>query len=132
MSSAPEAQYPGNPSLPREVRDKILSTFRHTLNLFKESKIDDCLIGCDFILKMDPRFAPARQLLDKAKNPAAAVDVAALEAVVAETPTRQERVRSFYGAETYARLVAVKDRWDPANVFRHNQNIRPSALSQAA
>jgi tetratricopeptide (TPR) repeat protein len=94
MSSVPEAQYPGNPSLPREVRDKILSTFRHTLNLFKESKIDDCLIGCDFILKMDPRFAPARQLLDKAKNPAAAVDVATLEAIVAETPTRQERVAS--------------------------------------
>jgi FAD/FMN-containing dehydrogenase len=45
---------------------------------------------------------------------------------------RQERVRSFYGAETYARLVAVKDRWDPGNVFCHNQNIRPSALSQAA
>jgi FAD/FMN-containing dehydrogenase len=40
---------------------------------------------------------------------------------------RQERVRSFYGDETYARLVAVKDRWDPHNVFRHNQNIRPSA-----
>ncbi|HEY1252731.1 MAG TPA: tetratricopeptide repeat protein [Thermoanaerobaculia bacterium] len=94
MSSVPEPQYPGNPSLPREVRDKILSTFRHTLNLFKESKIDDCLIGCDFILKMDPRFAPARQLLDKAKNPAAAVDVATLEAIVAETPTRQERVAS--------------------------------------
>jgi FAD/FMN-containing dehydrogenase len=39
---------------------------------------------------------------------------------------RQERVRSFYGDETYARLVAVKDRWDPHNVFNHNQNIRPS------
>ena len=39
---------------------------------------------------------------------------------------RQERVRSFYGEATYARLVEVKDRWDPHNVFRHNQNIRPS------
>ena len=38
---------------------------------------------------------------------------------------RQDRVRSFYGDETYARLVAVKDRWDPQNVFCHNQNIRP-------
>lgn len=94
MSSAAESAYPGNPSLPREVRDKILSTFRHTLNLFKESKIDDCLIGCDFILKMDPRFTPARQLLEKAKNPAADVDVSTLESVVAETPTRQERVAS--------------------------------------
>ena len=84
--------YPGNPSLPREVKEKILSTFRHTLNLFYEGKLDDCLIGCDFILKMDARFAPARQLLEKARNPASAVDVAQLEAIVATTPTRQERV----------------------------------------
>jgi FAD/FMN-containing dehydrogenase len=42
---------------------------------------------------------------------------------------RQDRVRSFYGAETYERLVAVKDRWDPSNVFRHNQNIRPQGAS---
>jgi tetratricopeptide (TPR) repeat protein len=94
MSTTPDPAYPGNPSLPREVREKILSTFRHTLNLFKESKIDDCLIGCDFILKMDPRFTPARQLMEKAKNPAADVDVAGLEVVVSETPTRQDRVSS--------------------------------------
>jgi tetratricopeptide (TPR) repeat protein len=84
--------YPGNPALPREVKEKILSTFRHTLNLFHEGKIDDCVIGCDFILKMDARFAPARQLLEKAKNPNANVDVSQLEAIVASTPTRQERV----------------------------------------
>ena len=84
--------YPGNPSLPREVREKILSTFRHTLNLFKEGKIDDCLIGCDFILKMDARFIPAKKLLEKAKNPNAEVDVAELESLVAGTLTRQERV----------------------------------------
>jgi FAD/FMN-containing dehydrogenase len=39
---------------------------------------------------------------------------------------RQDRVRSFYGDKIYDRLVAVKDRWDPGNVFCHNQNIRPS------
>jgi FAD/FMN-containing dehydrogenase len=44
---------------------------------------------------------------------------------------RQDRVRSFYGDRAYARLVAVKDRWDPHNVFRHNQNIRPSRLTGA-
>ncbi|MEP6802698.1 MAG: hypothetical protein ABJC07_12200 [Acidobacteriota bacterium] len=84
--------YPGNPSLPREVKEKILSTFRHTLNLFKDGKLDDCVIGCDFILKMDARFAPARSLLEKARNPSAEVDVSQLEALVATTPTRQERV----------------------------------------
>ena len=80
--------YPGNPSLPREVRDKILSTFKHTLSLFQEGKTDDCLIGCDFILKMDPRFSPARRLLEKAKNPAAEVDLIELEAIVAGAQAR--------------------------------------------
>jgi hypothetical protein len=38
-----------------------------------------------------------------------------------------ERVRSTYGPLKYDRLVALKDRYDPDNLFRLNQNIRPSA-----
>ncbi|HEY7049219.1 MAG TPA: FAD-binding oxidoreductase [Jatrophihabitantaceae bacterium] len=37
-----------------------------------------------------------------------------------------DRVRAAYPPETYARLVQVKDRFDPENVFRLNQNIVPS------
>lgn len=38
----------------------------------------------------------------------------------------EERVRTAVGAETHARLVALKDRYDPENLFRLNANVRPS------
>jgi FAD/FMN-containing dehydrogenase len=36
-----------------------------------------------------------------------------------------DAARSSYGAETYARLVALKNDYDPSNVFRLNQNVEP-------
>jgi FAD/FMN-containing dehydrogenase len=36
------------------------------------------------------------------------------------------RVREAYPGPTWDRLVEVKRRWDPDNLFRHNQNIPPS------
>jgi FAD/FMN-containing dehydrogenase len=37
-----------------------------------------------------------------------------------------DRVRAAYAPATYERLVALKDRHDPENVFRLNQNVAPS------
>jgi FAD/FMN-containing dehydrogenase len=38
--------------------------------------------------------------------------------------------RSSYGNETYTRLVALKEQYDPTNVLRRNQNIEPEALAR--
>ena len=37
-----------------------------------------------------------------------------------------ERVRQAYGEPAFARLVALKGRYDPTNFFRLNQNIEPA------
>ena len=36
------------------------------------------------------------------------------------------RLRSYYGEDKFRRLVALKDQYDPGNVFALNQNIAPS------
>jgi hypothetical protein len=36
------------------------------------------------------------------------------------------RVHDAYAGDTYRRLVALKDEYDPGNLFRLNQNIAPS------
>jgi FAD/FMN-containing dehydrogenase len=43
----------------------------------------------------------------------------------------QERVRSTYGERRYRRLVELKDKYDPGNLFRHNQNIPPGGGTPA-
>jgi FAD/FMN-containing dehydrogenase len=43
-----------------------------------------------------------------------------------------ERLRQAYSTSTWDRLVEVKDRWDPENVFRLNYNVPPSARVRAA
>ncbi len=43
------------------------------------------------------------------------------------TEVDADRVRSSFSAETYRKLVALKDKYDPTNLLRMNQNIRPSA-----
>jgi FAD/FMN-containing dehydrogenase len=47
------------------------------------------------------------------------------------TPEEHERVLDGYGAEKLARLAALKERYDPANMFRFNHNVQPTAAASS-
>ena len=44
----------------------------------------------------------------------------------------EQRIRDAYSGSTWARLVEIKERWDPDNVFRLNYNVPPAARARAA
>ena len=41
----------------------------------------------------------------------------------------QDRIESSFGSEKMARLRLAKAKWDPDNLFSHNQNIRPASIA---
>ncbi len=82
--------YDGSPSLAPEAREKVLQTFRHTLQLARDARNEEALLGCDFILKMDTRFAPARLLLESLRGVPSGtrVDLAPFGPYLGETPAQ--------------------------------------------
>jgi tetratricopeptide (TPR) repeat protein len=67
--------YTGNPSLSTEVRQRILSTFEQTLELARDGNRQEALLGCDFVLRMDPQFEPAHVLQERLRASAGPVQV---------------------------------------------------------
>lgn len=67
--------YSGNPSLSSDVKQRILSTFDQTLELARDGNRQEALLGCDFVLRMDPQFQPAQLLQERLRSSAGAVRV---------------------------------------------------------
>ncbi len=60
--------YPGNPALGDEVKQRILATFEQSLDLAERGRCQEATLGCDFILELDPAFAPARRLKERVSS----------------------------------------------------------------
>ena len=54
--------YPGNQAISPEVQQRIRSTFEQTLGLAEKGSRQEAILGCDFILQLDPQFLPAQTL----------------------------------------------------------------------
>lgn len=105
--------YAGNPSLSSDVQKRILSTFEQTLGLAAEGSRQEALLGCDFVLRMDPQFDPARQLLERLRNSAGAVrvdDLAASPSPAAGGPTTSDlrgRFQELLNGRRFQELVGL-------------------------
>ncbi len=60
--------YPGNPALASDVQERISNTFQQTLGLVSQQRDQEALVGCEFILRMDPDFRPAQALVARIKS----------------------------------------------------------------
>jgi tetratricopeptide (TPR) repeat protein len=67
--------YPGNPSLASDLQQRILTTFEQTLELAAEGSRQEALLGCDFVLRMDPQFESARLLQDRLRATTGTVQI---------------------------------------------------------
>ena len=85
--------YPGDPALASDVKQRILTTFQQTLELATKGSRQEALLGCDFILRLDPHFGPARTLQQLVQAGRSGPDLAALfggaEVVRRQDPARR-------------------------------------------
>src|SRR4029077_16678332 len=57
--------YAGNPNLAPDIQKRILETFRHTLDVAARGGLEEARLGCDFVMQLDPQFAPAQALAER-------------------------------------------------------------------
>lgn len=57
--------YPGNSALGDEVKQRILTTFGQSIELAGRGRRQEAMLGCDFILELDPQFSPAKTLKER-------------------------------------------------------------------
>jgi len=72
-------QYPGNSSLGSDVRERVLNTYRQTLDLAARGNRQEASLGCDFILRLDSEFEPARTLMSRLEEGEGPVSVEDLQ-----------------------------------------------------
>ena len=106
----PEMKYPGDTSLSEEIRERILTTFEQALELAGSGSHREALLGCDFVLRLDPLFEPARTLHRRLSEGASEVRVADLRALTSrEAATGSDEAAAAFDLEAHDETGPVGD-----------------------
>ncbi len=82
--------YPGNSALAADIQQRIVRTFHQTLELAEKGSAQEAILGCDFILRMDPQFEAARVLMNRLGATPGAVPVEDLRRMLQDPSARPE------------------------------------------
>lgn len=70
--------YPGNTELSAQAQDKVLTAFRQVISKLQENARDEAMIGLEFVLRLDPTFAPATNLQRQLASGIQEIDLASV------------------------------------------------------
>jgi len=70
--------YPGNPELSVEAQERVMTAFRQAVAKLQEGQREESLIGLEFVLRLDPTFAPADNLRRQLASGAREIDLSGI------------------------------------------------------
>ena len=81
--------YPGNTELSPQAQDRVMTAFKQVVEKLQQGNREEALIGLEFVLRLDPAYAPAQNLHQQLSSGAAEIDLNAvlsqLQALTTET-----------------------------------------------
>jgi tetratricopeptide (TPR) repeat protein len=70
--------YPGNPELSVEAQERVMTAFRQAVAKLQEGQREESQIGLEFVLRLDPTFAPAVNLRQQLASGAQEIDLSGI------------------------------------------------------
>jgi len=67
--------YPGNPDLSPQAKERVMSAFKQVVGKLQKGNREEALIGLEFVLRLDPTYAPAQNLHQQVASGAAEIDL---------------------------------------------------------
>jgi len=77
--------YPGNPELSTQAQERVMSAFRQVVTKIQEGLSNEALIGLEFVLRLDPTFAPGVALQKQLVSGQSDIDLSGIISQI-ETP----------------------------------------------
>jgi tetratricopeptide (TPR) repeat protein len=81
--------YPGNTDLSQQAKDRVMTAFKQVVGKLQQGNREEALIGLEFVLRLDPAYAPAINLHQQLSSGAGEINlneiVSQLQAPTTET-----------------------------------------------